>query len=144
MNQYYEIEKNGYAISTDPSKIDAVMVHNYLSEDSYWAKGITFEKVKKSIDNPMCFGLYQQDKQIGLARLITDKTTFAYLADVFILQDYRGKGLSKWLMATIHSHPELQSLRGWLLRTKDAHGLYEKFGWKSCTGEQIKRYMIWS
>ena len=97
--------------------------------------------VEKSIANSLCFGVYFEGNQVGFARLATDKATFAYLADVFILDEHRGKGLSKWLMATIHAHPELQGLRRWLLGTRDAHGLYEQFGWTRFGDEQKERFM---
>ena len=142
MNSFYEKTEGEYQISTDPSKLNLEVIHKYLSQESYWANGIPFEKVKKSIEHSLCFGLYHHDEQVGFARLITDKTSFAYLADVFILEKERGKGLSKWLLTTIQSHPELLNLRGWLLRTKDAHGLYEQFGWSKLSEEQIQRFMV--
>lgn len=142
MNSFYENSKGDYLISTDPSKLNLEVIHKYLSQESYWAKDIPFETVEHSIENSLCFGLFHQQEQIGFARLITDKSTFAYLADVFILKEHRGNGLSKFLMATIQSHPELQNLRGWLLRTKDAHSLYEQFGWNKLTEEQLQRFMI--
>ena len=141
MNKLYEVTQDEYSISTNPAKIDVVMVHQYLSEESYWAKNIPLTVVQKSIDHSLCFGLFHQNKQIGFARLITDRATFAYLADVFIIEAYRGKGLSKWLMQTIHAHPELQGLRRWLLGTRDAHQLYAQVGWSTITEEQYKRFM---
>jgi len=120
--------KRGYVISTDNDLLDIEVVYKYLSDDSYWAKGITKDRLQRAIDNSMCFGVYHDNKQIGFARLITDKATFAYLADVFILDAHRGKGLSKWLMQTILAHPDVQGLRRWVLATADAHGLYEQFG----------------
>jgi GNAT superfamily N-acetyltransferase len=119
-----------YSITTDQSKFDLEVIHHYLAYDSYWAQNIPMETVKKMIANSLCFGVCYQDKQIGFARMITDKAVFAYLADVFILPEYRGQGLSKWLMQTILSHPDLQGLRRILLVTSDAHGLYEKFGFE--------------
>ena len=95
---------------------------------SYWAEGISKEVIKRSIEGALCFGVFENDKQIGFARMITDKATFAYLADVFIIEEYRGLGLSKWLMEVIMSHPDLQGLRRMMLATRDAHGLYKKFG----------------
>jgi GNAT superfamily N-acetyltransferase len=95
---------------------------------SYWAEGIPIEIVKRSIENSLCFGVYKTSQQIGFARLVTDYATFAYLADVFILESFRGQGLSKWLMETIVSHPDLQGLRRWMLATRDAHELYRKYG----------------
>ena len=120
--------KKGFKISTDKSLLDFDMIYNYLSKESYWSKGIPVEKVKESIESSMCFGIYKDDKQVGFARVITDKAIFAYLCDVFILEDFRRLGLSKWLMQTILSHPDLQGLRRWLLATADAHGLYNQFG----------------
>lgn len=141
MNNNIEVEKDGYLISDDSSKIDVSVVHNYLSNDSYWAQNIPLAVVEKSIANSMCFGVYFDGKQVGFARLTTDKATFAYLADVFVLPEHRGKGLSKWLLQTIHAHPELQGLRRWLLGTRDAHTLYEQFGWTRFGDEQKKRFM---
>jgi N-acetylglutamate synthase-like GNAT family acetyltransferase len=129
MSDVYEVTKDEYLISTDKTKIDVSVVYDYLSNDSYWAENIPLSIVEKSITNSLCFGVYHHNKQIGFARLITDKATSAYLADVFILPGHRGKGLSKWLVQSIHAHPELQTLRRWLLATKDAHTLYEQFGW---------------
>ncbi len=122
-----EFHIKGYTISTDKKKLNPIMIHSYLRK-SYWAENISFDIVKKSIKNSMCFGLYYYNEQIGFARLITDNSTFAYLADVFILEEHKGKGLSKWLMEIIMSHAELAGLRRWMLATKDAHGLYEKYG----------------
>lgn len=131
----------GYSISTDPKKLDIKLIHKYLSKESYWAKNIPLNIVKKSIKNSLCFGVYKNEHLVGFARLITDKASFAYLADVFILSEHRNKGLAKWLMATIHAHPELQGLRRWMLATRDAHKLYEKFGWTYFTEEVSKRFM---
>lgn len=119
-----------YIISTDKTKIDIALVHDYLCYESYWSKNIPLDIVKTSIENSVCFSLFYKEKQIGFARVITDRATFGYIADVFILAPHRGKGLSKWLMQTILEHKELQGFRGWMLGTKDAHGLYEKFGFK--------------
>jgi GNAT superfamily N-acetyltransferase len=128
----YETFKNEFIISTDKSKLDVDTIHDYLCYESYWAKNIPVELIKKSIDGSHCFGLFVNEKsvykQVGFARVISDCATFGYLADVFILDAYRGKGLSKWLMETIMNCPDLQGLRRWLLATKDAHGLYTKFG----------------
>ena len=101
---------------------------SFLSEISYWAKDRTFDQTKTAIENSICFGVYDSERQIGFARVVTDRSTFAYLGDVFILEEFRGRGLGKWLMETIISHPELQGLRRWVLATRDAHGLYEQFG----------------
>jgi GNAT superfamily N-acetyltransferase len=124
----YEEEKDGFLISTDKAKLDLTVIHNYLSTESYWAENIPFDIVKRSIENSFCFGIYKENNLIGFARLITDYATFAYLADVFVLTEYRGKGLSKWLLGFMLSNPEMPGLRRWLLTTKDAHSLYERFG----------------
>jgi GNAT superfamily N-acetyltransferase len=139
--EYYNAEKDDYLISTDSSLLNVDTICNYLSGESYWAKNIPRDVVEKSIANSLCFGIYHRDKQIGFARLVTDKATFAYLADVFILPEYRGKGLSKWLVQVIHAHPELQGLRRWVLGTRDAHGLYEQFGWTVFDEDTRKRFM---
>jgi GNAT superfamily N-acetyltransferase len=124
--------KGDFEISTDPARIDAALVHEFLTT-SYWAKGIPAETVKKSIENSIPFGVYFGKQQVGFARIISDLATFAYLADVFIVPDYRRRGLSRWLMGCIVSHPDLQGLRRWMLATHDAHGLYAKFGFKPIT-----------
>lgn len=134
-------ELTAYSLSSDKSLVDVDMIHNYLSKQSYWAAGISFETVQRSIDNSLCFGVYFNDEQIGFARLITDKATFAYLADVFILNEHRGKGLSRWLIQTIQSQKELEGLRRWLLATRDAHKLYEQFGWSVLSEEMRTRFM---
>lgn len=103
----------------------------FLAEDSYWANDRTIEQTRRAIENSLCFGMYHDDKQIGFARVVSDFATFAYLGDVFVVQEYRGQGLSKWLMETIISHPELQGLRRWILATRDAHSLYEKYGFRA-------------
>ena len=123
----FEQSRDNFLISTDPSKIDLDAVHAYLVR-SYWAEGIPRQIVERSIKGSLCFGMYEGVKQIGFARVITDRATFAYIGDVYILEEYRGKGLSKWLMSCIKAHPDLQSLRRWALATRDAHGLYRQFG----------------
>jgi GNAT superfamily N-acetyltransferase len=119
-----------YFITTDKTKIDIIVVHNYLCNESYWAKNIPIELVKQAIENSVCFSIFYIEEQIGFARVITDKATFGYLADVFIIEEHKGKGLGKWFIQTILDHEELQGFRSWMLATKDAHGLYEKFGFK--------------
>lgn len=141
MEESVTISKGTYTISTDKKRLDVQMIHQYLSEESYWAKRIPVSVVSKSIENALCFGIYDNEKQVGFARLITDKATFAYLADVFVLPDYRGKGLSKWLMEVIQSHPDVQGLRRWMLMTKDAQGLYTQFGWAELEEENRHRCM---
>jgi GNAT superfamily N-acetyltransferase len=105
------------------------MIHNFL-KDSYWAKDIPFEIVKKGVRNSLCFGVYDKKEQIGFARIITDFARFAYVHDVFIIKEHRKRGLSKWLLSSILKHPDLQGLKKWLLATRDAHGLYSRFGFK--------------
>jgi GNAT superfamily N-acetyltransferase len=119
-----------YFITTDTTKININLVHDYLSNESYWAKNIPIELVKQAIENSVCFSVFYKEEQIGFARVITDKATFGYLADVFIIEEHKGKGLGKWFIQTILDHEELQGFRSWMLATKDAHGLYEKFDFK--------------
>lgn len=114
-------------ISTDNNRLDLNLIHRFLSEESYWARNRTLEQTRTAIENSICFGVYDGEQQIGFARVVSDKATFAYVGDVFIINEYRGRGLSKRLMKEIVSHPELQGLRRWVLATKDAHGLYEQF-----------------
>jgi GNAT superfamily N-acetyltransferase len=125
MHQFYQ--KGRYVVSTDPSLLDVKAIHEFLSH-SYWAEGIPFKLVEQSIMGSLCFGLYDGQAQIGFARVITDRATFAYMADVYVLEQYRGHGLGTWLVECIMQHPELQGLRRWCLLTRDAHGLYQKFG----------------
>jgi GNAT superfamily N-acetyltransferase len=126
-----EIEEDGFVFSDDKQLLDLVAVHDYLSNHSYWAGGIPLEIVQRSAENSLCFGIYKDRKQVGFARWITDKATFGYLADVYILEDYRGLGLSKKLMSLMLFHPDLQGLRRYMLGTLDAHGLYAQFGFKA-------------
>lgn len=116
-----------YLISTDPARLDAGVVHGFLSE-SYWASGIPREIVERAIRNSLCFGVYCRSQQIAFARVVTDYSTFAYLADLFVLAGWRRRGISKALMGEIMHHPDLQGLRRWLLATRDAHGLYQRYG----------------
>lgn len=120
-----------YTISTDPDRLPVGIIHDYLSNHSYWAKGIPFETVERSVRHSLNFGVYTDNELIGYARVITDYATIAYLGDVFILPEHRGKGLSRKLMEEIAAHPTLQGLRRWILLTKDAHDLYKKSGWKA-------------
>ena len=126
-----EWQRDRFTITTDKERMDLNYIHAYLSVHSYWAFQIPFETVKKSIDGAECFGMFDGDRQIGFARVITDKATFGYLADVFIDETMRGMGLGKWLMKVIMDHPEFQGFRSWMLGTRDAHGLYEQFGFKA-------------
>ena len=133
-----EWHRGGYYISTDKSRLDLAVIHNFLTT-SYWAAGIPIETVKKSLEHSLNFGVYEEGKQVGFARVITDYATFAYIGDVFILEGYRGQGLSKWLMQVIADHAELQGLRRWVLLTRDAHGLYRKTGFTEPVNPE--RYM---
>jgi len=125
-----DFTKDRFIISTEKEKLDVDLIHSFLNR-TYWAEGISKEIIRRSIEGSLCFGVFENHKQVGFARTITDKATFAYLADVFIIEEYRGRGLSKWLMEVIMSHPDLQGLRRMILVTKDAHGLYKQFGFTS-------------
>jgi len=116
-----------YSITTDKARLDVEAIHRFL-DGSYWAAGRSIETIRRSIENSMAFGVYLGDEQVGFARVITDYATFAWIADVFILEEHQGKGLGKWLMDLIITHPGLQGFRRWVLATKDAHELYRKFG----------------
>lgn len=128
MPQLFETHRDQFTISTDPSRLDVDAIADMLTR-AYWAQGRTREMISRYLQHSLAFGLYEGSRQIGLARVISDYTTFAWLCDVFVHEDYRGQGLGKWLMETVHSHPELQGLRRWMLATNDAHGLYSQFGW---------------
>ena len=121
-------ERGDYLISTDRSRLDVELIHNFLSRTSYWASGRTLEVVQRSIENSLGFGIYKENDQVGFARVVTDYATFAWIADVFVVPEHRGRGLSKWLMEVVMSHPQLQGFRRWVLATKDAHSLYARFG----------------
>jgi N-acetylglutamate synthase-like GNAT family acetyltransferase len=129
MTSMVVMEMGRFLISTDRSKLDVDVIHRFLAR-SYWAEGIPRETVERSIENSLCFGVYDNARQIGFARVISDFATYAYLADVFILEPYRERGLGKELMASIMAHPDLQGLRRWSLGTRDAQGLYAQFGFK--------------
>lgn len=117
-----------FVISTDPARLDVAMIHQYLSGSAYWAMGRPLEVVRRSIGNSLPFGVYKGTMQIGFARVVTDYATFAWLADVFVLPEFRGHGIGKWLVGVIVDHPRLPGLRRWILATKDAHSLYAKYG----------------
>jgi len=120
-------ERGEYAISTDKSRLDIEVIHGYLDR-SYWAAGRSPDTIRRSIENSVAFGVYKGERQVGFARVITDYATFGWIADVFILEEFQGQGLGKWLSETIVAHPELQGFRRWVLATKDAHDLYRKVG----------------
>lgn len=119
--------KDRYTVTCDTARMDLAVITEFLAS-SYWAKNIPRATVEKSVANSVCFALLEDERQIGFARVVTDRAAIAYLADVFVLPEHRGKGLSKWLMECVFAHPELQGLRRWVLATLDAHGLYEKYG----------------
>ena len=121
-------QKDEFTISTERERLQLDAIHKFLSEESYWAKTRTKEQTATAMKNSLPFGVYKGENQIGLARVVTDYATFAYLGDVYILKEFRGRGLSIWLMETIIGHPDLQGFRRWILATADAHALYEKFG----------------
>ncbi len=122
--------RGSYFISTERALLDVSLIHTFLSEQSYWAPGIPREVVERSLANSLCFGLYHEDRQVGFARFVTDRATFAWLADVFVIDAHRGEGLGKWMIESLLTHPDLQGLRRMLLGTRDAHGLYAQFGFK--------------
>jgi GNAT superfamily N-acetyltransferase len=124
----WEKQIGEFLFSSDKSKLQPDIIHYYLSVESYWAQGVPYERVLKSIEGSVCFGVYYEGKQIGFARVITDNATFGYMADVFILEEFRGRGLSKQLVQFMMDYPEFRGLRRFMLATRDAHELYKKFG----------------
>jgi len=129
--------RRDYCISTDKDRLDMDLIYNFLTT-SYWATGRPVEVIERSIANSLAFGIYYHQRQVGFARVITDYATFAWVADVFDLDEFRGQGLGKWLMEVIISHPELQGFRRWVLATKDAHELYRKYGF-----QELKQPVRW-
>jgi len=127
----HEKNVNSYFFSTDKSKLQLDVIHNYLSKESYWAQNMPLNLIKESIAASICFAIYFENKQIAYARVITDNATFAYLADVFVLEEHRGQGLSKELMRFIMDYPSFKKLRRFMLATRDAHGLYKQFGFNA-------------
>lgn len=128
MKQNNEWQNGEFTISTDRARLQIDRIQKFLTEESYWAKERTREQTETAIKNSLPFGVYKGENQIGFARVVTDYATFAYLGDVYILEEFRGRGLSKRLMETIVNHPDLQGFRRWILATRDAHTLYKKFG----------------
>ena len=120
-----------FEISAEKQRLDVDLIHRFLTEESYWAKTRTLEQTRTAIENSICFGVYQGERQIGFARVVTDQATFAYVGDVFVLDEFRGQGIGKQLMEVIIADPRLQGLRRWVLATRDAHGLYEQFEFSS-------------
>jgi GNAT superfamily N-acetyltransferase len=127
---FQEHRRGEFLVSTDPAKLDVEVIHRYLAEESYWARGMTLATLRRAVAHSLCFGLYAGEKQIGFARVISDYATYAYLSDVFVLDGYRGQGLGQWLLACVVAHPELQSLRRFGLTTRDAQALYARLGWR--------------
>ena len=139
MPQPFETHRNNFTISTDPSRLDADVIADLLSR-SYWANTRTREQIERTLSHSLVFGLYDGSRQIGLTRIVSDYTVFAYMCDVIIHEDYRGHGLGKWLMHVVHNHPDLVNVRRWMLVTNDAHGLYRQFGYTLL--DQSERWMM--
>jgi GNAT superfamily N-acetyltransferase len=128
-----ESRQPGFIVSTDPARLDILVIHRFLSEEAYWCQGIPLPVLENAIQHSLCFGVYQEaqpELQVGFARVITDFATYAYICDVFILKECRGLGLGKWLVSCIRAHPHLQGLRRWSLATRDAHSLYAQYGFQ--------------
>jgi GNAT superfamily N-acetyltransferase len=125
----HEWRRETFTITTDPARLDVDVIHGFLT-GSYWAAGIPRATMQRAIEGSLNFGVFEGDAQVGYARVVTDRATFAYLADVFVIERLRGRGLGAWLMEVVTSHPELQGLRRWVLATRDAHRLYARFGFK--------------
>jgi GNAT superfamily N-acetyltransferase len=134
-----EWRKEDFVISTDRSRLNLEFIHSFLSTKAYWAMGRSLDVVERTIQNSLPFGVFEGSKQIGFARVVTDFATFAWIADVFIVEEYRGRGLGVWLIEIISSHPQLQGFRRWILATRDAHDLYRRFGFTELANPQ--RYM---
>ena len=132
----FERRRDRYLVTTDKTKLDLQVIHGFL-RSSYWAAGIPFEVVERSVRNSLAFGLFHAEEQVGFARVVTDRATFAYLADVLVLEEHRGRGLSGWLKEAGLSHPEVQGVRRWMLATADAHGLYERYGFTALKAPEI-------
>ena len=130
MTKLLEVHQDQFTISTDPARLDMDAIVDMLKR-AYWASGRPRERTERAFQNSLVFGVYDGDKQIGMARIVTDYSIFAYLCDVFIHEDYRARGLGKWLMQTIMNHPDLTDMRRWLLVTSDAHGLYRQYGFNT-------------
>jgi GNAT superfamily N-acetyltransferase len=135
---HIEHHRDQFTVSADPSKLDVEAIYDFLTH-CYWSEGIPREIVERAIKHSLCFGLFDNTKQIGFARVISDHATYAYLCDVYVLESYRGKGLGTWLMSCVMEHPDLQGLRRFTLLTRDAHGLYQKFGFAAA--KNPSRYM---
>lgn len=137
-----EWQRDGFTISTDPTRLDLDGIYAYL-RNSYWASGIPRDVFERSVRHALCFGIYEGARQVGFARVVTDFATVAYVGDVFVLEAWRGRGLSRWLMEVVMAHPELQGFRRWILLTRDAHGLYTKFGFTPL-GDPSRWMEVWA
>ncbi len=136
------LTRDGYILDTDPAKLDVVAIHAYLSR-SYWAAGISFDHVARSVSHSLCFGLYDSGgAQVGLTRVVTDHATFAYLCDVYVLEEHRGRGLGRWMMETACAHPALAGARRVMLGTRDAHGLYRKYGFAAPPDDRVLMQIV--
>jgi GNAT superfamily N-acetyltransferase len=129
----------GYILSDDPALLQPAAIHAYLTR-SYWSPGIKLALVERAIAGSLCIGVYRDDQQVGFARVITDRATFAHLADVYVLEDHQGRGIASAMITHLHRHADLQDLRRWTLNTRDAHDLYERYGWERITGIFMQRY----
>lgn len=123
-----EYRRDDFTISTDKSRLNVAVIHDYLTNRAYWSRGRSLETVKKSIQHSLCFGVYKGDQQVGFARVVTDYATFGWLCDVFILEDYQDQGLGKWLVECVVKYPDLNTLQRIMLATRDAHQLYRRYG----------------
>ena len=133
-----EFHRNKFTVSTDPRRLDVKAIHDFLTR-CYWSEGIPRKTVERAVEHSLCFGLFDGKQQIGFARVVSVHATYAYLCDVYVLESYRGKGLGAWLMSCVKKHPDLQGLRRFTLLTRDAHGLYRKFGFAAA--KHPSRYM---
>ncbi|EPR07824.1 GCN5 family acetyltransferase [Agrobacterium sp. TS43] len=128
----FEITRDGYVLSTDPARVDFDLVHGFLARDSYWAQGMTADRLKRALSHSLPVGVYAPDGSMAaFARLVTDYAVFGYLRDVFTVEDHRGRGLASWIATEIRTHPELSTVSSWMLATRDAHGVYEKAGYRA-------------
>jgi GNAT superfamily N-acetyltransferase len=132
-------QRGDYEIDTNPARLDLDVTHKFLSEDAYWSQGVPREILERAVGNSMIFGAYRDGAQAGFVRVVSDKATFAWVCDVFVLPEHRGQGLGKYLMECVMAHPELQGLRRWMLATRDAHGLYQQYGFTDL--HDATRYM---
>ena len=138
----HEWRRGRYLVSTDRARLDIKAVHAFLSTSSYWAQGRSFETVARAVENSLPFGLYDGERLIGFARVVTDHATFAWLADVYVLEEFRGEGLGKFLVETVLNYPDFRALRRWLLGTRDAHGLYRQFGFTEIEEPQFYMHRV--